>query len=60
MTENAGFSGVSAATPLDVLEADICRLAAQISVATAQLLVLVAEFDARAGWVGVGVKSCAH
>jgi hypothetical protein len=60
MAENAGFSGVSAATPLDVLEADICRLAAQISVATAQLLVLVAEFDARAGWVGVGVKSCAH
>jgi hypothetical protein len=60
MADDAGFSGVSAETPLGALEADICRLAAQISVATARLLALVGEFDERDGWVSVGVKSCAH
>ncbi|MCW2521683.1 MAG: endonuclease [Frankiales bacterium] len=49
-----------AAESLDALEAKICRLAAQISVATAQLLICLGEFDQREGWSAFGVKSCAH
>jgi hypothetical protein len=43
-----------------VLDDEICSLAARINVATARLLLLVGEFDAREGWAGYGVKSCAH
>jgi hypothetical protein len=42
------------------LDDEICSLAARISAATARLLMLVGEFDAREGWAGYGVKSCAH
>ena len=35
-------------------------LAAQIAVATAEFLRLLGEFDARDGWAGVGIRSCAH
>jgi hypothetical protein len=44
----------------DKLAAEICSVAAGIGVATARLLALVGEFDAREGWSGYGVKSCAH
>jgi hypothetical protein len=46
--------------PLELLERQICELAADIAAATCRWLLLVAEFDARDGWREWGVKSCAH
>jgi hypothetical protein len=42
------------------LQDSITELAACITVATAQLLVLIAELDRREAWGDWGVKSCAH
>src|SRR5438067_1141062 len=39
---------------------DIAELSAHIEVATARLLELIREFDARAGWAEAGAKSCAE
>jgi hypothetical protein len=39
---------------------DIAELSAHIEVATARLLALIREFDARAGWAEAGAKSCAE
>lgn len=46
--------------PLDELAEEICAEGARIAAATARWLALVAEFDRREGWAGIGVKSCAH
>jgi hypothetical protein len=46
--------------PLELLEREICTLAAELSAATCRWLLLVAEFDARGGWAEWGVRSCAH
>jgi hypothetical protein len=48
-----------AATDLDDLGEEIASLALHISAATYRLLVLLREFDERAGW-GCGFRSCAH
>lgn len=55
-------AGVSAATdvPLERVEAELCTLAGQIAAATSRFLGLLADFDARDGWAGWGVRSCAH
>jgi hypothetical protein len=42
------------------IETEICALAGQIAAASAQYLILVGEFDARRGWAGWEVRSCAH
>jgi hypothetical protein len=42
------------------VEAELTTLAAHLSAATYRLLELIAEFDSRAGWSGIGLKSCAH
>ena len=39
---------------------DIAALSAHIEVATARLLDLICQFDARAGWAEAGAKSCAE
>ena len=39
---------------------DIAELSAHIEVATARLLEMLREFDARAGWAEAGAKSCAE
>jgi uncharacterized protein DUF222/HNH endonuclease len=44
---------------LDRLADEIALLSAQIEVATARLLTLIREFDAREGWTN-GFRSCAH
>jgi hypothetical protein len=44
---------------LDRLGDEIAELAAHLDAATARLLELIREFDARGGW-GNGFKSCAH
>jgi hypothetical protein len=44
---------------LDRLGDEIAELAAHLDAATARLLDLIREFDARGGW-GNGFKSCAH
>jgi hypothetical protein len=43
----------------DRLGDEIAELAAHLEAATARLLALIREFDARAGW-GNGFRSCAH
>jgi hypothetical protein len=47
-------------TPLDELAAAITTGAVRLAAATAAWLRLVAEFDRRGGWHGVGIRSCAH
>ncbi|MEE4190328.1 MAG: hypothetical protein V2I66_02050, partial [Halieaceae bacterium] len=51
---------VSHARQLAQLEDEITELAAHLNAATYRLLALIAEFDARGGWGGAGLKSCAH
>ncbi len=46
--------------PVDVLGARICALATRMAQATFHWLQLIAEFDRREGWAGVGIRSCAH
>lgn len=46
--------------PLELVEREICELAAHIAAATCRWLLLVAEFDERRGWAEWGVWSCAH
>ncbi|MGY5885034.1 DUF222 domain-containing protein [Modestobacter lacusdianchii] len=46
--------------PLDSLGDRICAGAVQLAAATASWLRLVAEFDEREGWRGIGITSCAH
>ena len=43
-----------------VLEDQLTQLAGDLHAATFRFLTLLAEFDSIGGWVGVGVKSCAH
>ncbi len=46
--------------PIDDLAAAIAAPAANSSAATCRWPGLLAEFDRREGWVGWGIKSCAH
>src|SRR3954469_17905836 len=46
--------------PLPELARAITAGAVRLAAATAAWLALVAEFDSRGGWHGVGIKSCAH
>lgn len=45
---------------LEVLEHEICTLAARLASQTCRWLLLVAEFDAREGWAAWGMSSCAE
>ena len=45
---------------LEALESQITELWGNINAATAQFLVLLAEFDRREGWAQHGVANCAH
>src|SRR5215475_3292304 len=45
--------------PMERLEARICELAGHLTAATCQFLMLVADFDAREGWAGWEMPSCA-
>src|SRR4051794_13953150 len=62
MIEDPTSSAPSAVTvaPIDVLADRICSGAVRLAAATAAWLLLVAEFDEREGWGGVGITSCAH
>ena len=44
------------AVPLERLEAQICELAGHLAAATCRFLVLLADFDARRGWAGPGLR----
>ncbi|MCZ2837907.1 HNH endonuclease signature motif containing protein [Modestobacter sp. VKM Ac-2985] len=46
--------------PIEALGDRICAGAVQLAAASASWLRLVAEFDEREGWGGVGITSCAH
>lgn len=46
--------------PLERLEAEICSIAGQLAAGTCRYLLLLADFDAREGWAGWNVRSCAH
>lgn len=45
---------------LEQVEAELCTLAGQIAAATCRFLVLLGDFDAREGWAGWNVRSCAQ
>ncbi len=55
---DGGFPTVSRS--LRDLESEITELTGHLNAATHRWLMLVAEFDARKGWGGAGVQSCAH
>jgi hypothetical protein len=46
--------------PLTALEDEITTLCAHLGAAEHRLLTAIGEFDARSGWVGLGIASCAH
>jgi hypothetical protein len=48
------------AEELDQLGDEIATLSTHIDAATARLLALIREFDARGGWAQHGCRSCAH
>ncbi|TYP88105.1 HNH endonuclease signature motif containing protein [Blastococcus xanthinilyticus] len=48
------------AAPIEDLAAAISSGAVRLAAATASWLRLVAEFDERGGWHGVGIRSCGH
>lgn len=45
---------------VEQMGAELCSLAGHIAAATARFLTLLAEFDAKDGWEGAGIVSCAH
>ncbi|MDQ1632009.1 MAG: hypothetical protein QOC80_1981, partial [Frankiaceae bacterium] len=45
---------------LVAVERRLTTWAGRVAAGEARLLALLGEFDARQGWVGVGVRSCAH
>ncbi|HET9863352.1 MAG TPA: DUF222 domain-containing protein [Steroidobacteraceae bacterium] len=45
---------------IDALASEICTLAGHINAAKHRFLVLIAEFDRRAGWSDGATQSCAH
>src|SRR3954447_3382786 len=47
-------------SPLPELAQAITSGAVRLAAATAAWLRLIAEFDERGGWHGVGIRSCAH
>ena len=46
--------------PIDVLDHNIQTLCVRINAATYELLVMIREFDERAGWLQWGLNSCAE
>jgi hypothetical protein len=57
---DADWARVDEDLPVDVLGARICALATRMAQATLHWLQMIAEFDRREGWAGVGIRSCAH
>jgi hypothetical protein len=55
----AGSPAAGTMVPLERLEAQICELAGHLAAATCRFLVLLADFDARRGWAGWEMTSCA-
>src|SRR3954453_11718381 len=53
-------AGPTVERPLAELAQEITSGAVRLAAATAAWLLLVAEFDRRQGWAGVGIRSCAH
>ena len=47
-------------TPIDVLDKNILTLCTRINAATYELLVMIREFDERAGWLQWGLDNCAE
>lgn len=46
--------------PIERVEAELCTLAGQLAAGTCRYLELLAEFDAREGWQGSNIRSCAQ
>ncbi|WP_238440103.1 hypothetical protein [Frankia sp. AgB1.8] len=65
-TETLSCSGSSGpamnveTAPLPELEEELCGWAGRIAAATCRMLQVLAAFDRRAGWSGLGMASCAH
>jgi hypothetical protein len=59
-TANAIAHARPAHCAVEDLEAEITTLAAHLNAATYRFLALIADFDRREGWGGLGIRSCAH
>jgi hypothetical protein len=59
-TETAAEASELGAMPVERLEREITRQAADINAATCRWLLLVGEFDRREGWAAWGCRSCSH
>ncbi len=46
--------------PIEDLDRNILTLCSHINAATYELLILIREFDERAGWLKWGLKNCAE
>jgi hypothetical protein len=58
--DEAGFAADVEAAPLADLEAEICGWAGRIAAATCRMLQVLAAFDRREGWSGLGMATCAQ
>ncbi|MGH7306416.1 MAG: DUF222 domain-containing protein, partial [Candidatus Rokuibacteriota bacterium] len=58
-THTAGMLASERTAELDRLGEEIAELSAHLDAATARLLQLIRDFDARGGWSN-GFRSCAH
>jgi hypothetical protein len=56
----AASAAEPARVPLERVEAQICELAGHLAAATCRFLVLLGDFDARRGWAGWEMGSCAQ
>jgi hypothetical protein len=52
--------GTAAVSTIEDLETEITTLCAHLGAAEYRLLRAIGEFDARKGWWGIGIASCAH
>jgi hypothetical protein len=59
-TETGAEASELGSMPVERLEREITRQAADINAATCRWLLLVGEFDRREGWAAWGCRSCSH
>ncbi|GAB2926001.1 HNH endonuclease signature motif containing protein [Rhodococcus aerolatus] len=57
---STGPGSVTALRSVEQVGDEVVTLAGQIAAATGRFLRLLADFDAREGWAGPGLASCAH
>lgn len=57
MVQSIETTAAATPVPLQALEDQITTLCAHLGAAEHRMLTLIGEFDARKGWMGVGIAS---